>query len=175
MYGSPRSCVCEKGLSWQQTFFWPVRRVSRHANLPIELCPLPSVATYECVSLAPRAPNSHLLRIARPWFRQGLSCLDELVARPCADPRVLHTPSHVLLPSTHLHVLRVACWTDQHDSLSPPRAARGGRSPCHQSSVGIRVLGMVVDSAVPRMVHSCASPGTPRRWSLCPQGLHRKR
>ena len=54
---------------------------------------------------------------ARPWFRQGLSCLDELVARPCADPHVLRTLSHVLLLSTHLHVLRVACWTDH--TLSP--------------------------------------------------------
>ena len=34
---------------------------------------------------------------------------------------------------------------------------------------------MVVDSAVPRVVHFCASLGTPRRWSLCFEGLYRKR
>ena len=37
------------------------------------------------------------------------------------------------------------------------------------------IVGMVVDSAVPRVVHSCASLGTPRRCSLCLEGLYRKR
>ena len=70
-----------------------------------ELCPLPGVATFECVSLSLRA-----------W--QGLGCLDELFARPRADPRApLSTLFHVLLLSTHLRVLRVACWTAQHHSL----------------------------------------------------------
>ena len=31
---------------------------------------------------------------------------------------------------------------------------------------------MVVDSAVPRVVHFCTSLGTPRRWSLYLQGLY---
>ena len=50
-----------------------------------------------------------------------------------------------------------------------------GCSGSVQSSVGHLVIGMVVDSAVPRVVHFCASLGTPCRWSLCLEGLYRKR
>ena len=84
----------------------------------------PASLLCECVSLAPRAPNSHHLCNVRPWFRQFLGCLVEPLARPRADPRVLLcTLCHVLLLSTHLHVLRVVGWTDEHHCLSPPRAA----------------------------------------------------
>ena len=53
-----------------------------------ELCPLPGVAACERVSPAPRAPNSHHLCNATPWFCRGLGCLDGLLDRPRADPRV---------------------------------------------------------------------------------------
>ena len=45
-----------------------------------------------------------------------------------------------------------------------------GCSGSVQSSVGHLVVGMVVDSAVPRVVHFCESLGMPRRWSLCLEG-----
>ena len=35
-----------------------------------------------------RAPYPHRLRSVVPWFVKGLRCLDELFARPRADPRV---------------------------------------------------------------------------------------
>ena len=54
----------------------------------LELYSLPGVAACECVSLAPRAPYSHRLRSVVPWFVKGMHCLDELFARPRADPRV---------------------------------------------------------------------------------------
>ena len=129
-----------------------------------DLCPLPDVAACECVCLAPRAPNSHHLCNVRPWFRQGLVCLDELLAHPRADPRVLlRMLVHALLLSTHLRMLCVVCWTDRHHSPLPPGSARGGQ--CFQSLVAPAVsragqldIRMVVDSAVPRVVHFV------RRW-----------
>ena len=116
--------------------FPAVRRVSRHATLPFELCPLPGVATCECV---PRAPNSDHLCNVRPWFRQGLGCLDELLARPHADPRVL------------LRMLTIACcaWSAglTNTTLSPSARCAWrsftlspelGWQPCHRHGRGFR-------------------------------------
>ena len=61
-----------------------------------------------------------------PWFVKGLHCLDELFARPRADPRVLFR--------TLLHVLRVVRWS--------PSTTR--------SELSLH-FGMVVNSAVPRL------------------------
>ena len=44
-----------------------------------------------------------------------------------------------------------------------------------QCSVGHLVVRMVVDYAVPRVVHFCAPLGIPCRWSLCLESLYRKR
>ena len=92
----------------------------------LELCLLSGVAVCECVSLAPRAPYSHRLRSVVPWFVKGLHCLDELFARPRADPRVFFR--------TLLHMLRVVQWS--------PSTTR--------SELSLH-FGMVVNSAVPRL------------------------
>ena len=78
-------------------------------------CPL-ELAACEYVSLAPRAPYSHRLRSVVPWFVKGWHCLDELFARPRADPRVLFR--------TLLHVLRVVRWSPSTTRSPPLRALR---------------------------------------------------
>ena len=110
--------------------------------------------------------------------KTGVCCHDKLFTRPPrADPRVHHR--------TLSHVLRVV-WesnpTLRKTTLSPSSycAKRSvipelGCSGSVQSSVGHIVVGMIVDSAVPRVDHFCASLRMPRRWSLCLEGLYRKR
>ena len=103
-------------------------------TLLVELFPLPRVVACECVCHAPRAPNSHHPCNARPWFRQGLGCLDELLDLSRADPRApLRMLTHPLLLRKHLRMLCVVCWIDQHHSQPYPGSVRGG--PCFQSLV----------------------------------------
>ena len=79
--------------------------------LPFELCPLPSVAACEFI-LAPRAPNSHHLCNVRTRFHHGLGCLEELPARPRADPcGLLRTHSHVLRVSRVLFATVSSAWS----------------------------------------------------------------
>ena len=125
----------------------------------------------ECVCLAPRAPNSHHLCSGRPWFRQGLGCLDELLARPRADPRVrLRMLTHALLLSTHLRMLCVVCWTDQHHSPPLPGSACG--SPCYQSLVTQALAFTSSSCSGKRLEHDCDRvPRLPLRAS----GVHSRR
>ena len=60
-------------------------------------------------------------------------------------------------------------------AVIPELGCSGSVQSSVQSSVGHLVVGMVVDSAVARVVHFCASLRMPRRWSLCLEGLYRKR
>ena len=55
-----------------------------------------------------------------PWFVKGLRCLDELFARPRADPRVLFR--------TVLHVLRVVRWSPSTTRSPPLRTLRVERA-----------------------------------------------
>ena len=105
-----------------------------------------------------------------------------------ADPRVHHrTFSHVLCQNfsseaahdTPSHRLRFA---EPPHALSRATRGLGVPSPLYSSpsrhcawrsqSDPRAVVGMVVDTAVPRVVHFCASLELPRRWSLCFEGLH---
>ena len=133
-----------------------------------------------------RATTSDYLCIVRPWLRQGLGCLDKLFL-------VLHVLTHVFISARSLtccasaRSLTCCAWSgsprpNSEEDSSPSRhcAWRSvipelGCSGSVQRSVGHLVVGMVVDSAVPRVVHICASLGMPRRWSLCLEGLYRKR
>ena len=129
--------------------------------LHFELCSLPGVAACQCVSLAPRAPNSHRLRsVPVSRIPSRLHVLTHVFDSACSlaccswsgspQPHRLTPPraaraevssrarvlwlvvallgmvAHVLLLSTHPRTLRVVCWTDQHHSLPPPGAERGG-------------------------------------------------
>ena len=103
------------------------------SRLYVLSCVRSLVAACECVCLTPRAPNSHHLCNARPWLRQGLGCVDELLARPRADPRVrLRTLTHALLPQrAPSHVvrglsLRARVWTR---SCLCSASASGGALP----------------------------------------------
>ena len=115
------------------------------ADLRFRAVLIPGVAACECVSLASRAPYPHRLRSVAPWFVKGLRCLDELFARPIADPRV-----------------SCCAWSGG----LPPSARCACRGRCLQSSVALNcrfTLGMVVTPPCRVCCHSRASPGTPRR------------
>ena len=101
---------------------------------------------WECVCLAQRAPNSHHLCNARPWFRQGLGCLDELLARPRADPRV---PLRMLTDALLLSTFECCAWFAGLTSttlLPPPGSVRGG--PCFQSLVAPALRRILLGSAL---------------------------
>ena len=85
---------------------------------------------------APRRRHSASASNSRRERRTHTVLVVSTIARPRAKPPVLRT---------HFHVLRVACWTDQHDSLSPPRGARVegappelGWPPCSRHGRGFR-------------------------------------
>ena len=113
----------------------------------------PGVAVCECVNLAPRAPYTHHLRSVVPWFVKGLRWFDELCARPRADPRVRCAWSGVT----------------QNHSLPSPSHGCVCRGRCLQSSV---LRGMVVNSAVPRVLPLSCVAGNTSSLSLCLEGLH---
>ena len=98
------------------------------------------------------------------WFY----CLDELLARPRADPRVLLR--------TFSHVLRVVWWSPSTTLPPPPRAARVEGvfpEPGCSGSAFFSAWSWVPPCRV--CDHSRPSSGTLRRWSLCLEGLYRKR
>ena len=131
-------------------------RVYPDCWLQLELCSLPGVAACECVSLAPRAPTSHRLRSVIPISRipSPLHVLTHVFDSACSLTCCSRSGSpqpHRLTPSA-LHVQR--CPPELECSGSSLHfSAWSWTPPC-------RVCG-----------HSCASPGTPRRWSLCLEGL----
>ena len=92
--------------------------------------------------------------VRRPDF---ISWRDSLMSRNTCDGRLPRTlPAAICLVS----IVFVTLSSEMND----PRAR-----------LAHLVVGMVVDSAVPRLVHFCASLRMPRRWSLCLEGLYRKR
>ena len=85
---------------------------------------------------------------------------DDLLARPRADPRVrLRKLTHALLLSTHLRLLCVVCWTDQHHSPPPSQLCawrRVSRAWVLQLFVAILLWSALaevlsVDAIVPRV------------------------
>ena len=84
--------------------------------------------------------------------------------------------THVVFSlSPHVHSHAVSSLVLRKISPLPSRHRAAPELGCSgpvQSSVGHLTVGMVVDPAVPRVVHFCTSLGTPRRWSLCHEGLY---
>ena len=110
------------------------------------------VAVCECFSLTLRAPNSHRLR-------SEFACLDTL-ACPRAGPRVRFcTLTRILL----------VVWETPLHRLTPPRSAREEAVSSRAWLLWflVALLGMVVNSAVPRVWPLLCVVGNASSLSLC--------
>ena len=144
----------------------------------------PGVAACECVILAPRAPNSHLLCSVRPRFHQGLGCPPHALSRAASLQSSLDHRIHgMVVDSVVPRVVHFLCVAKNASSLEPlPRRSVSQSAICtfHQALLCsvfprsyTRLLLFVVfcfgpRAAIPPKLSLCDSPQlSPLRLALC--------